>query len=109
VNIQDNIAWLQDLAVHSLENGQADQANRLYAISKWIDSANAELGLQVAFIELLLEQIKEHLKTTEPEINDGCTCPMEKWFSTLCDYCEAEEKEEAEQEITQQTTEGEIK
>ena len=55
MNIPDNIGWLEDLAVHSLEHGQANQASRLWAISKWIDEADKLLVQQ----NTLLHEIKE--------------------------------------------------
>ena len=55
MNIPDNIGWLEDLAVNSLENGNADQASRLWAISKWIDEADKLLVQQ----NTLLHEIKE--------------------------------------------------
>jgi len=50
-----NIAWLDDLAVHSLEHGHADQASRLWEISKWIADANELIGLQ----NTLMNELKE--------------------------------------------------
>ena len=59
MNIPDNIGWLEDLAVHSLEHGQADQASRLWAISKWIADANVLMGNQ----NMLLAQLNERTET----------------------------------------------
>ena len=59
MNIPDNIGWLEDLAVHSLEHGHADQASRLWAISKWIGEANTLLGQQ----NELLAQLNERTET----------------------------------------------
>ena len=59
MNIPDNIAWLEDLAVNSLEHGHADQASRLWAISKWIDEANNLMGNQ----NMLLAQLNERTET----------------------------------------------
>ena len=55
MNIPDNIGWLEDLAVQSLEHGNANQASRLWEISKWIDEADKLLVQQ----NTLLHEIKE--------------------------------------------------
>jgi hypothetical protein len=55
MNIPDNIGWLEDLAVHSLEHGHADQASKLWAISKWIADADELMGQQ----NTLMHEIKE--------------------------------------------------
>ena len=63
MNIPDNIGWLEDLAVHSLEHGHADQASRLWAVSKWIAEADTLLGQQ----NELLTHLKERTETLYKE------------------------------------------
>ena len=63
MNIPDNIGWLEDLAVHSLEHGHADQASRLWAVSKWIAEANTLLDQQ----NELLSHLKERTETLYKE------------------------------------------
>ena len=63
MNIPDNIGWLEDLAVHSLEHGHADQASRLWAVSKWIGEANELLEQQ----NELLAHLKERTETLYKE------------------------------------------
>ena len=65
MNIPDNIAWLEDLAVHSLEHGHADQASQLWAISKWIDIA----WKQVIDQDALLYTIKHELDKAITEVD----------------------------------------
>ena len=63
MNIPDNIAWLEDFAVHGLELGNANQASRLWAISKWIAEADTLLGQQ----NELLAHLKERTETLYKE------------------------------------------
>ena len=63
MNIPDNIAWLEDFAVHGLELGNANQASRLWAISKWIGEADTLLGQQ----NELLAHLKERTETLYKE------------------------------------------
>ena len=63
MNIPDNIAWLEDFAVHGLELGNANQASRLWAISKWIGEANELMEQQ----NELLAQLKERTDTLYKE------------------------------------------
>ena len=72
MNIPDNIAWLEDLAIHSLEHGHADQASRLWAISKWIGEATK----QVLDQDALLYTIKSELDKAILEVD------------RLSDYCQ---------------------
>ena len=63
MNIPENIAWLEDFAVHGLELGNANQASRLWAISKWIGEANELMEQQ----NELLAQLKERTDTLYKE------------------------------------------
>ena len=63
MNIPDNIAWLEDFAVHGLELGNANQASRIWQISKWIGEANELLEQQ----NELLAQLKERTDTLYKE------------------------------------------
>ena len=65
MNIPDNIGWLEDLAVHSLEHGHADQASRLWAISKWICVATKQMLDQ----DELLHIIKHELDKAITEVD----------------------------------------
>lgn len=65
MNIPDNIGWLEDLAVHSLEHGHADQASRLWAISKWIGEANELLGQQSELLNNLRDRTETLYKENE--------------------------------------------
>ena len=65
MNIPDNIAWLEDLAVNSLEHGHADQASRLWAISKWIGEATKQMIKQDA----LSHTIKHELDKAITEVD----------------------------------------
>jgi len=68
MNIPDNIGWLEDLAVHSLERGHADQASRLWAISKWIAEANTLMTQQ----QTLNTQLNEMVVTQREAIAQVC-------------------------------------
>ena len=59
MNIPDNVAWLEDFAVHGLELGNANQASRIWQISKWIADANVLMGNQ----NMLLAQLNERTET----------------------------------------------
>tara|TARA_R110000868_G_scaffold240167_1_gene494639 strand:+ start:107 stop:337 length:231 start_codon:yes stop_codon:yes gene_type:complete len=63
MNIPENIAWLEDFAVHGLELGNANQASRIWQISKWIGEANELLEQQ----NELLAQLKERTETLYKE------------------------------------------
>ena len=63
MNIPDNVAWLEDFAVHGLELGNANQASRIWQISKWITDANELLGQQ----NELLAHLKERTETLYKE------------------------------------------
>ena len=65
MNIPDNIGWLEDLAVHSLEHGHAGQASRLWAISKWIAEANELLGQQSELLNSLRDRTETLYKENE--------------------------------------------
>ena len=65
MNIPDNIGWLEDLAVHSLEHGHADQASRLWAISKWIADANELMEQQSELLNSLRDRIETLYKENE--------------------------------------------
>ena len=65
MNIPDNIGWLEDLAVHSLEHGHADQASRLWAISKWIGEANELMEQQSELLNSLRDRIETLYKENE--------------------------------------------
>ena len=65
MNIPDNIGWLEDLAVHSLEHGHADQASRLWAISKWIGEANELMEQQSELLNSLRDRIDTLYKENE--------------------------------------------
>jgi len=65
MNIPDNIGWLEDLAVHSLEHGHADQASRLWAISKWIGEANELMEQQSELLNSLRDRTETLYKENE--------------------------------------------
>ena len=65
MNIPDNIGWLEDLAVNSLEHGHADQASRLWAISKWIGEANELMEQQSELLNSLRDRIETLYKENE--------------------------------------------
>ena len=63
MNIPENIAWLEDFAVHGLELGNANQASRIWQISKWIAEADTLLGQQ----NELLAHLKDRTETLYKE------------------------------------------
>ena len=63
MNIPENIGWLEDFAVHGLELGNANQASRIWQISKWIAEADTLLGQQ----NELLAHLKERTETLYKE------------------------------------------
>lgn len=65
MNIPDNIGWLEDLAVYSLEYGRADQASRLLAVSKWISEANELMEQQSELLNSLRERTETLYKENE--------------------------------------------
>ena len=65
MNIPDNIGWLEDLAVNSLEHGHADQASRLWAISKWIGEANELMEQQSELLNSLRDRTETLYKENE--------------------------------------------
>ena len=65
MNIPDNIAWLEDFAVHGLELGNANQASRLWAISKWIAEANELMEQQSELLNSLRDRIETLYKENE--------------------------------------------
>ena len=65
MNIPDNIAWLEDFAVHGLELGNANQASRLWAISKWIGEANELMEQQSELLNSLRDRIDTLYKENE--------------------------------------------
>ena len=65
MNIPDNIAWLEDFAVHGLELGNANQASRLWAISKWIAEANELMEQQSELLNSLRDRIDTLYKANE--------------------------------------------
>ena len=65
MNIPDNIAWLEDFAVHGLELGNANQASRLWAISKWIGEANELMEQQSELLNSLRDRIETLYKENE--------------------------------------------
>ena len=65
MNIPDNIGWLEDLAVHSLEHGHADQASRLWAVSKWIGEANELMEQQSELLNSLRDRTETLYKENE--------------------------------------------
>ena len=65
MNIPDNIAWLEDFAVHGLELGNANQASRLWAISKWIGEANELMEQQSELLNSLRDRIDTLYKANE--------------------------------------------
>lgn len=58
MNTIDNIGWLDDFAVNSLEKGNVEQADRLYMIAKWIGEANTVLAEQNGMLAKLHKLIK---------------------------------------------------
>ena len=65
MNIPDNIAWLEDFAVHGLELGNANQASRIWAISKWIGEANELMEQQSELLNSLRDRIDTLYKHNE--------------------------------------------
>ena len=65
MNVPDNIAWLEDFAVHGLELGNANQASRLWAISKWIAEANELMEQQSELLNSLSDRIDTLYKANE--------------------------------------------
>ena len=65
MNIQENIEWLEDFAVHGLELGNANQASRIWAISKWIGEANELMGQQGELLNSLRDRIETLYKENE--------------------------------------------
>ena len=65
MNIPENIAWLEDFAVHGLELGNANQASRIWAISKWIGEANELMEQQSELLNSLRDRIDTLYKENE--------------------------------------------
>ena len=65
MNIPDNIAWLEDFAVHGLELGNTNQASRLWAISKWIAEANELMEQQSDLLNTLRDRTETLYKENE--------------------------------------------
>lgn len=65
MNIPENIAWLEDFAVHGLELGNANQASRLWQISKWIAEANELMEQQSELLNSLRNRIESLYKENE--------------------------------------------
>ena len=65
VNIPDNVAWLEDFAVHGLELGNANQASRIWQISKWITDANELMEQQSVLLNSLRDRIETLYKENE--------------------------------------------
>ena len=65
MNIPDNIAWLEHFAVHGLELGNANQASRLWEISKWIGEANELMEQQSELLNSLRDRIDTLYKENE--------------------------------------------
>ena len=65
VNIPDNVAWLEDFAVHGLELGNANQASRIWQISKWITDANELMEQQSELLNSLRDRIETLYKENE--------------------------------------------
>ena len=65
MNIPDNIGWLEDLAVHSLEHGNTHQASRLWLISKWITDANQLMEQQSDLLNTLRDRTETLYKENE--------------------------------------------
>ena len=63
MNIPENVAWLEDFAVHGLELGNTHQASRIWQISKWITDANELMEQQ----NELLAHLKERTETLYKE------------------------------------------
>ena len=65
MNIPDNVAWLEDFAVHGLELGNANQASRILQISKWITDANELMEQQSELLNSLRDRIETLYKENE--------------------------------------------
>lgn len=65
MNIPENIAWLEDFAVHGLELGNANQASRIWQISKWIGEANELMEQQSELLNSLRDRIETLYKENE--------------------------------------------
>ena len=65
MNIPDNVAWLEDFAVHGLELGNTNQASRIWQISKWITDANELMEQQSELLNSLRDRIETLYKENE--------------------------------------------
>ena len=65
MNIPDNVAWLEDFAVHGLELGNANQASRIWQISKWITDANELMEQQSELLNSLRDRIEQLYRENE--------------------------------------------
>ncbi len=65
MNIPDNIAWLEDLAMHSGLNGNTVQEQKLWVISAWIRNADELLGQQSEVLNQLKERCEELQRQSE--------------------------------------------
>jgi len=65
MNIPENVAWLEDFAVHGLELGNTHQASRIWQISKWITDANELMEQQSELLNSLRDRIETLYKENE--------------------------------------------
>ena len=65
MNIPENVAWLEDFAVHGLELGNTNQASRIWQISKWITDANELMEQQSELLNSLRDRIETLYKENE--------------------------------------------
>jgi len=61
MNIPENVAWLEDFAVHGLELGNTHQASRIWQISKWITDANELMEQQSELLDKENEYLQNRL------------------------------------------------
>ena len=64
MNIPENVAWLEDFAVHGLELGNTHQASRIWQISKWITDANELMEQQSELLNSLRDRMRRCTKKT---------------------------------------------
>ena len=65
MNIPENVAWLEDFAVHGLELGNTHQASRIWQISKWITDANELMEQQSELLNSLRDRVEALYKENE--------------------------------------------
>ncbi len=65
MDIKTNVAWLEDLAMHSGINGNSQQEQVLWTVANWIVKADTLLGMQSALLDNLKIRCEELHKENE--------------------------------------------